>query len=38
MVQASDAVVKAQYWELTHGADPEKGSKKAAEDAVANVS
>ena len=38
MVQAADAAVKAQYWELTHGADPEKGSKRAAEEAVANVS
>ena len=38
MVQAADAVVKAQYRELTHGADPEKGSKRAAEEAVANVS
>ena len=37
LLQAADAGVKAQYWELTHGADSETGAAKAAEKAIVDA-
>lgn len=37
ILEAADAAIKAQYWEMTQGMDPEVGAQKAAEKAIASA-
>lgn len=37
ILEASDAAIKAQYWDMTQGMDPEVGAQKAAEKAIASA-
>ena len=37
ILEAADMAIKAQYWEMTHGMDPEIGAQKAAEKAIASA-
>ena len=37
ILEASDATIQAQYWEMTQGMDPEVGAQKAAEKAIASA-
>ena len=37
ILEAADSAIKAQYWEMTQGMDPELGAQKAAEKAIASA-
>lgn len=37
MLEAADAAMKAQYWDMTQGMDVETGAEKAAEKAIASA-